>query len=835
MAPLTRDEAVTRAGLVRVRSYQVDLDLSAAVSLPAFTSTSTVRFSCPAPGAETFVEVAAVRVLRATLNGAPVELAGGTDGRLRLTGLRTDNELVVEAVMACSDAGEGLHRFVDPADGEVYLYGNCGLDNAPRVFACFDQPDLKAPVGLTVTAPAAWLVRANGAGERTAPGRWRFAPTPPLATFLFTVVAGPWHARYAGHDGVPFGLFCRRSLAALLDAEAAELLRITGACLEHYHRLFGIRYPFGGHDQVFVPELTAGAVENPGCVTFREEFLFRSRVTEAERELRAVVVAHEMAHMWFGDLVTVRWWDDIWLSESFAEYLGWKVTAEVTRFTGAWTGFTVRRKTWGYAADQRPSTHPVAPDGVADSARAGANFDGISYAKGAAALRQLAAWLGEDVFLAGLRGYFHAHAHGNASLADLLAALSTASGRDLTGWSDAWLRRAQVNTLLPEVAVGPDGRYTSVTVVQTAPATHPTLRPHRIRVGVYDETGALRRRVPVELNPERDGGRTPVPGLTGVEAGPLLLVNDGDLTFAKVRLDAAGRAALPDLLPRLADPLARALVWVAAADATRDGLWSPPGYLRVVRAALPAEPEPLLLQDVLGTARTVATTYLPVAGQAVALAGLAEVCRQVLATAPPGGDRQLAAARGLAGCAGADDVAELAGWLAGVRVPAGLPVDTELRWLLLYRLVVLGAAGEPEIDAEVARDASAHGLARAARCRAALPDPAAKAHAWWLLVGAGAASPRLMTAVADGFWQPEQAGLTGAYVARYFADVPVLAARRPSAVAAQVAELAFPRYAVSAATLAAAEAMLTRTDLPPVLARAVGDRVDELRRALRAH
>jgi aminopeptidase N len=838
MTSLRHDEAVTRSELLRVESYDIDLDVSAVRERPHFTSETTVRFSCSEPGAATFVELKPVSVEEIRLNGTPVDPATLAGGRLPLIGVNASNELVVRATMAYSNSGEGLHRFTDPEDGEVYLYAQTCLDDAQRLFACFDQPDLKAPVRLSVTAPAEWTVWGNGEGTQVAPGRWEFAETPPLATYFVTVVAGPYHVTYAEHDGIPLGLLCRRSLAPHLDKDTEEIFEITRACLDRYHELFGSRYPFGNYYQAFVPEFNAGAMENPGCVTFREEFLFRSAVTEAERELRAVVIAHEMAHMWFGDLVTLRWWDDLWLNESFAEYMGWRLAAEATRFTDAWTTFAVWRKSGGYAADQRPSTHPVAPTCVADTGHAMLNFDGISYAKGASVLRQLVAWVGEEAFFAGLRAYFAAHAFGNATLADLLAALSDASRRDLAAWAEAWLRRSQVNTLTPQITIGPDGRYAEVAIVQTAPPGYPTLRPHRIGVGVYGGDGPAVRshRTEVDLDPSSDGGRTLVPGVTGTRRGRLMLLNDGDLTFAKVRLDPAGRATLAGVLPDLEDSLARALTWAAAVDATRDAEMPGSEFLALAVAGLPAETEVAVFGEVLRFAReTVAKRYLRSEARPEALTALAVACERALgAAAPDSRGLGLAAARGLVSCSGLAEAPRLAGWLAGDDVPEGLEIDAELRWSMLYRLVVLGEAGEAEIEAECGRDPGAQGSQHAARCRAALPEAAAKARAWHLITGDDTTSMRLLQAVAEGFWHPEQEELTAPYVARYFSEMPALAARRTSNIVQRLAGACYPQYSVTAETLARAEAMLARDDLDPALSRIAVDSTDDLRRALTA-
>ncbi|MEV0157504.1 aminopeptidase N [Micromonospora sp. NPDC050686] len=827
MPSLNHVEASARGASITVESYQVDLDLTDPGD--RFRSASVIRFRAT-PGAETFVDVKPVTLRSARLNGRELDPAGLTDGRLPLTGLAADNTLTVDAEMGYSNTGEGLHRFVDPADGETYLYAMSFLDEAPRIFAAFDQPDLKAPVTLSVTAPPHWLVAANGEVAATPrPGRWEFAPTQPLATYFVSLIAGPWHVRRDTHDGIPLGLWCRRSLAEHLDADLDEIFTITKQCLDRFHRLFVERYPFGKYDQAFVPEFNAAAMENPGLVTLRDDYLFRSAVTDTQRELRATTIAHEMAHQWFGDLVTMSWWDDLWLNESFAEYLGTRVTAEATRFARAWTTFAMRRKAWGYAADQRPSTHPVAPQEVADAAQALLNFDGISYAKGASALRQLVAWLGDDAFLAGLNAHFAAHRFGNATLADLLDSLGKASGRDLTDWAERWLRRPQVNTLRTEAVVDAGGRWAEVAVRQTAVEAYPVLRPHRIGVGRYAPDGTAHR-FEVDLDPDADGGRTVLAELAGVPADALLLPNDGDLTFAKVRLDPASAALVPTLLPSLADPLARALLWREALDAATDGERPVPGLVDLIATALPAETEVIIAEDVLTLSRSLVDRYLDAPTRQAALARLADACARLLASAPAGGSLQLAGARGLIGAS--TDAGLLAGWLAGDGVPAGLAVDTELRWAVLRRLVVLGAAGEPEVAAELARDNSAAGAERAAYCRAALPDAGAKRAAWEIVTRTTELSNRLVEAAAEGFWQPEQAELTGPYVERYFAEMPGAARLRTAWVAERVAALAFPRYAVAQPTREAAAALLARDDLTAGLRRAVTDADDDLRRAL---
>jgi aminopeptidase N len=832
MPRLTRTEATARAAIVDVHAYEVDLDLTAQGD--TFRARTVLRFDARA-GATTFVEFEPVEVASMTLNGSPVPSSALGDGRLPLTGLAAANELVVDAVMRYSNTGEGLHRYVDPADGNVYLYQHMFINNAGRILPSFDQPDLKASFRLSVTAPAGWLVATNGRLVTSRDGRWEFAATKPISTYLVSLIAGPYHVRTDDHDGIPLALYARAALAEHLDAEAEELFTVTKQCLDRYHEMFDIRYPFGHYQQAFAPEFNFGAMEYPGLVVFRDEFIYRSAVTDSEREHRASVIAHEMAHMWFGDLVTMAWWDDLWLNESFAEYMGTRITAEATRFPHTWTTFAMQRKGWGLRADQRPSTHPVAPAEVADTDEALLNFDGISYAKGAAVLKQLVAWVGDEPFRAGLNKHFAAHAYGNATLADLLGALSEASGRDLSGWADLWLRRAQVNTLRTEVRR--DGaNYAEVAVVQTAPEQYPTLRPHRIALGRYDRTadGNVVRRhvVEADLDPATDDGRTVITALAGERAPDLLLLNDGDLTYAKIRLDDDSAAAVPLILPLLADPLARAVLWAATLDAVVDGERPVAELVALVLAALPAETEVVIVEDVLRATRGLVDRYSTPETRPAGLHVLAQAADRLLAASEPGGSGQLAAARGLIGAT--VDTARLADWLAGRAVPEGLAVDDDLRWLIVYRLVVLGAAGPGVIEAEFERDRSSSGEQWAARCRAALPDAESKAAAWAAIIGDASLSNRLTELTAAGFWQPEQLDLLGSYVPRYFAEMPQMMRVRSGMSAERTAAAAYPHAAVDPQTRSLAAELLADADLDPILRRVVLDADDDMRRALAA-
>ena len=835
---LSLAESRERARLIVVSSYAVDLDLSRGSEV--FGSRTVARFSCSSPGAASFVEIRAARLVSANLNGRPLGDHQLTANRLTLVDLQADNELVVEAEMTYSRTGEGMHLFIDPIDAETYVGAYLGVDNAQRVFANFDQPDLKATISASVTAPVGWTVVSNMRRRvATAEGRWEFATTPPLSTYLFVVVAGRLHTVEAEHRGTQFALYSRQSLAHYLDAEAPEIFGITHACFDRYAEIFDEPYPFDSYDQAFVPELNWGALESPGCVTFRDDFVYRSAVTEAQRLDRGMVIAHEMAHMWFGDLVTMRWWDDLWLSESFAEYMGFQVLAEATRFTDTWTAFAMANKTWGYDADQRPSTHPVAPDAVevADTQTALANFDGISYAKGASALRQLVAWLGEDIFLSGVNDFLGRHRFGVGTLADLLNSLSRASGLDVHRWADRWLRTAGVDTL--RVVRGDEAGPGRVHI------EHPGLRPHRVILGLYDREAddptrlVLRRRTLLTL-PEGSGS-TAV-DLADREARPdLMLLNDGDVSYAKIRFDASSLASAVDGLGTIPDPLSRAVIWSTVRDLVRDGELSPKDYLSLVSRHLPMEDDISIVHGVLGFARHhVIDRYLNPSGRTTALTTLGDTGRAILERSDhaAASGLRLAAVRGVIDAAvSLENVQELGDWLTADSVPGGPALDADLRWRTLLRLSVLGGADSKAIEDELVRDTSGAGPEGAARCRAALPTLAAKNAAWEVMFGGGqeadVPSTYLVAATAQGFWQPEQRELLAPYVGRYFPAAVEVAARRGSSVAAAIGGAGFPFHDVDQATLRAGEHCLTDGAATAALERQLADQLDDLRRALR--
>ncbi|WP_405701489.1 aminopeptidase N [Streptomyces sp. NBC_01383] len=828
MSVLMRDEAQTRAQFLDVQRYTIDLDLTAGEE--TFDSRTLIRFTALADG-DTFVEIKPATLRSISLDGHPLDPADLDGNRFPLTSLTSgEHELRIDAAMRYSRTGEGMHRFTDPADNETYLYTQLFMEDVQRVFAAFDQPDLKSVFALTVTAPEGWTVLGNGTAQHTGDGRWTIAPTPPISTYLVAVAAGPWHSVTTEHAGLPFGIHCRRSLAPHLDTDAEEILDITRACFDRFQEKFDEPYPFDSYDQAFVPEFNAGAMENPGLVTFRDEFIYRSAVTDTERQVRGMVIAHEMAHMWFGDLVTLAWWDDIWLNESFAEYMGYQTLAEATRFTDTWVDFGVARKGWGYDADQRPSTHPVAPDpaAVPDTASAMLNFDGISYAKGASALRQLVTWLGEKDFLAGINTHFARHKFGNATLADFIDNLASATDRDVHAWAGQWLRTTGVDTLTPHI--------TETDTTWSLAVDHHGSRPHRIAVGTYDhaidtQSGpdrlVLRDRfdigIPQDDAPTTRPGRRPA----------LVVLNDSDLTYAKVRLDPDSWNTVLSSLSGIPDALTRAVVWNTARDMVRDGELAPATYIEAARTHLPHETDLALHQGVLTFADTqVAGRYLSPEDRPAALTTLSALCRDLIRRTEDGSNPglRLIAVRHLIDAATQPDAIQ--GWLTEGTVPGGPELDAELRWRILTRLAVLGAIDESAIAAELGQDPSATGQEGAARCRAALPTPQAKAAAWQAMFTDDSLSNYLFSAIAQGFWQPEQTDLVSAYVPRYYPEATKLAVRRGPAIAEAAGRYAFPAYAIDANSLHLGEEALTDQALIPALRRKLADQIDDLRRAL---
>ncbi len=843
---LTREQATTRSAVLTTRSYRVDLDLTDGRGGPGektFGTRSVVAFGAE-PGSASFVDFVGDGIHTATLNGRALDVGAWTNGGgLELTDLLADNELIVDAVGIYMNTGEGLHRFVDPVDHAVYLYSQFETADAKRLYACFDQPDLKATFTFTVTAPASWQVVSNGATVSVetvesdaegdgAPAVHHFATTEPMSTYVTALIAGPYHVVRDHHDGIDLGLYCRGSLAEHLDHE--RLFTETKQGFDFFHRAFGVRYPFGKYDQLFVPEFNAGAMENAGAVTFREEYVFRSRVTHIWYERRCETILHEMAHMWFGDLVTMRWWDDLWLNESFATWASVVAQNAATEYTNAWTTFANSEKSWAYVQDQLPSTHPIAADMV-DLAAVEVNFDGITYAKGASVLKQLAAYVGFDEFLTGLSSYFREFAFGNATLADLMGHLTSASGRDLSGWTSQWLQTTGINVLRPDFEVDADGRYSRFDIIQEGAAPGAgELRTHRLAVGIYgnDSSGSLVRTHRAELDVHAD--RTAVPELVGVEAGPLVLVNDDDLTYCKLALDERSLETAISRIGDISESLPRTLVWSAVWEMTRDAKMRARDFVTLALSGVQREDQIGVVQRTLSQVNSAIGAYADPDWADEGWATFTAALLELATTSDPGSDVQLAAVNAL--CAAklsAEQLQIVDGWRDGSAPLAGLTVDADLLWTLLSALVAHGAATSADIDAAAAADPTASGQRRAMTARALRPDAVSKAAIWEQLIEDDGMANALQDAAISGFAHPAQGALLTEYAAKYFEAVDQVWARRSNEVAQKVAIGLYPRWAVSTETAEAAKAWQTG-EHPPALARLVSEGRAGTERALRA-
>ncbi len=835
---LTRIEAQERSALVSTESYDVALDLTTGDEV--FRSTSTVTFTATA-GASTFIDAITRTVHSVTLNGVELDAAAVADGtRIQLDGLAEHNVLTVVADHEYTNTGEGLHRFVDPVDGEVYLYSQFEVPDSRRVFAVFEQPDLKATFRFTVTAPARWVVVSNAPVESRAENgdaaTTVFQTTKRISSYITAIIAGPYqsvHSELTSADGrtIPLGIYARASLFEHLDAD--YIFDITRKGFAYFEGKFGFPYPFEKYDQLFVPEFNAGAMENAGAITFTETYVFRSKVTDAIKERRVVTILHELAHMWFGDLVTMKWWNDLWLNESFAEWASTLATAEATEWHEAWTTFQAMEKSWAYRQDQLPSTHPVVAT-INDLEDVQVNFDGITYAKGGSVLKQLVAWVGLEQFMAGVAAYFQKHQYGNTELTDLLAELEKTSGRELTSWSKLWLETAGVNTLRPAIETDADGTITSFAVLQEAAADYPTIRPHRLAIGFYNlRGGKLLRDHRVEI--DVDGVRTEVPELVGQKRPDLVLVNDDDLAYAKIRLDADSLAVAMTHLEDIDNPLARAIVWGAAWDATRDAETRPSDYVTLVLNNIAAETESTTIRTTLTQLTTVARFYVDPALRESTIARAGDELWSLAQGAHAASDAQFQFVKFFASIASTPaHVTTIRGLLEGSITLDGLEIDTDLRWELIEGLALNNAITDAEIEAALQADNTSNGQQAAARARATFPTAEAKAQAFNSLAESDTLSNAIVRAVTMGYQHTNDPSSLSAQIQPYFAELNTIWNSRSYKIAEHFIVGLYPSPLASQELVDATNTWLAENPDTPALRRLVIENLAGVERALKA-
>ena len=834
---LSRTEAKDRAEHLYVNSYAVTLDVTKGEE--TFYSKSEVSFTCKKPGYATFIDAVGRSVISATLNGVAVDVSAFDGESIFLTNLAADNSLVIELEAEYSKSGEGLQRSVDPADGEVYLYSQGETAYIRNMFACFDQPSLKATFTLTVTTPGHWEAVSNNPVEsKVAKGdlvEWKFKTTPRIPTYLDALIAGPYssvHDLYKGEKEIPLGIYCRKSMMQYLDPE--DIFLVTKQGFEYFEKVFGLAYPFEKYDQIAVVDFNFGAMENAGAVTFREEVLvFRSHMPDKAYLSRANVILHEMAHMWFGDMVTMSWWDDLWLNESFAEWASYLALTEATRFNGAWTEFNSARKNGAYRQDQLSTTHPIIADMV-DMEAVNANFDGITYAKGASVLHQLVAHVGRPQFITGLQKYFAKHAWGNTTLNDLLVELESASGRKLDAWVNTWLQTAGVNTLRPRLEITGD-TYTSVVISQEVPlvpAGSKELRPHRLAVGLYDISGdSLNRRKSVELDVV--GASTTVAELAGEKVADLLLINDRDLSYAKLRFDDRSIATLKKYLGRLNDPLARALSWAAIWDMHRDAQISSSDFIEIALSGLAGENDDAIVNIVIGQLGTSVEGYASDANRNKYREKLAAGFWNLMQASAPASDLQLLYSRAFAANAHTpEQIKNVRGILNGE--VKGLKVDTDRRWDFLIALTERGAATQAELDAELASDNTTSGNLAYQSAKAATPNAEAKAYAFNTVMSQDAQTS-VRSALVAGFQRPIQRHLLEPFVDLYFENLLSEWESKSYEGAAKFVIGMYPSWIITQATLDKTNAWLNGAgkDAPPVLRKLVKESQDGVIRALK--
>jgi aminopeptidase N len=837
---LTRSEAIERAACVNVHSYQVEIDLTGGPEF--FSSTTRVRFSAT-KDASSFIDAITNAVHSVVLNGEVLDPAIVSDGtRIQLPNLDAENELVIVAQGKYTNTGEGLHRFVDPVDGEAYLYTQFEVPDSRRMFAVFEQPDLKATFAFNITAPSYWKVVSNSPTPephelREGVSVWNFEPTPRISSYITALIAGPYvevNDQLTSSSGkvIPLGVFCRKSLFEYLDAE--YIFEKTKQGFEFFEAQFGVSYPFEKYDQLFVPEFNAGAMENAGAVTFTETYVFRSKVTDATRERRVVTILHELAHMWFGDLVTMRWWNDLWLNESFAEYASTLATQEATEWHGAWATFASLEKSWAYRQDQLPSTHPIVAE-INNLEDVQVNFDGITYAKGASVLKQLVAWVGQEPFMRGVSAYFKKHAYQNTELADLLRELEAESGRDLSEWSKLWLETAGVNLLIPDIKES-NGVIESFSIVQSAISDYPYLRPHRLAVGFYEEVdGKLVRTERVELDVQ--GAKTEVLELVGKKRPALVLLNDEDLTYAKIRLDEESFETALNKLSKIADPLARALVWGSVWDATRDGEATASDFIQLVLRHISDESESTTMMTLLRQLLTVANFYTAEQNRLSSQLEAADGLWKIAQSAKAGSDAQLQFTKFFAQFARSQEQLDaLADLLSGKVELEGLEIDTDLRWELLTALSVGGKATRARIDAELEADNTANGQKAHAAAIAALPDAKAKQEMFNKLVDTDEMSNALVNSASLAFGRVLDTALLEPFTDQYFAKVFAIWENKSYHMAEYLLVNLYPLALVNQALANQTEQFLKNPELDskPALKRIIIENLAGVQRALKA-
>lgn len=834
---LSEEEARIRAA--RVTNISYDLDFSFLEDARGYEAQTLVHFDYLGGEGDLRLDLRATELRELQINGETLEAPEYSGVAITLPARllkKGKNTVRVEFANEYERSGNGLHHFRDSMDRSEYLYTSFEPFYAHRLFPCFDQPDLKAIYRLQVTAPADWEIISNDPLLSVRPAgkslrRHTFVPTKLLSTYLFFLGAGPFAVWTDREARIPAKLYARKSMAAYVPVD--HFFELTRKGLNFFQEYFGYEYPFRKYDQIFCPEFNFGAMENPGAVTFSERYLYRHEPEASELESRADTLIHEMAHMWFGDLVTMRWWDGLWLNESFATYMSQLALTEAAGYPGAFESFLSSEKSWAYWQDQLPSTHPVAGE-VEDTGEAFSNFDGITYGKGASLLKQLAYYIGPENFRRGVQAYFKRHAWRNTDLSDFFDALGEFTERDLNRWTQVHLVSSGVNIIEPVIEVK-DGRTTSVKVVQSPGNGDSLIRPRRLQVAFYsrDESGRLVRSEVASVS--LDGKSASVPKLVGVSAPDFAFANHGDHAYAKVFLDPRSLEFVQSHIEEIPDSLTRRAVWITLWHMLRDQAMSPQAYLDIVLAKAPLEPDSKLVRSLVRGVAQVLRSYLPGDLRQEYLQRVQQVSWQQLQEAPTGGDLQKIWFSLLARSAsGKDALTRLAGFLDGRTKIDGLEIDPEKRWTVVRRLAAGGYPGARTLVAsELKRDSTDIGRREAMQAEASLPEARAKEAFWRRFIADTQTSLDRMRAAMRGFHQPDQAELTKGYVQAYFDAIPMQVEKRETDFAHLFVEALYPSYSFDLPVVEATRKFLDEhPEMPSEVRRALIEAEDEFRRAL---
>lgn len=791
---LTLQEAEKRSSQIDVESYNITLDLTQGDEV--FSSKTIIKFNSKTTE-PTFIDLIAKNVKSVILNGENLDIECYKDSRIHLDKILKKNEVIIDANCFYMHTGEGLHRFVDKADNQAYVYTQFEVADCRRMFAVFEQPDIKSKFTFTVTTPKNWVAFSNSSTpepvENEKSHTFNFEQTQKISSYITALVAGPYKGKtgeLTSSDGrrIPLGVYCRASMVEYLDAD--EIMDITKIGFKFYEQIFSTPYPFDKYDQIFVPEFNNGAMENAGCVTYRDEYIFRSKPIEAKVERRAITILHELAHMWFGDLVTMKWWNDLWLNESFAEFMCTLCADEATRWN-SWTTFNSMEKNWAYRQDQLPSTHPIAAN-IRDLEDVEVNFDGITYAKGASVLRQLVAYVGREQFFEGIRVYFNKYKWKNTKLSDLLYELEKTSGRDLSNWTKVWLEESGVNLMKPIFETDAEDNILSFIIKQEAFSKGSSIRPHRLVVSGYNLVNdKMEKTIRVELDVKDEN--TEIVDFVGKKRPDIVLINDEDLTYSKVRMDNKSLDFAIKNIDKFTQTLPRTLILANAWDMLRDGEFKPTNYVKLAMLALEVETDSSAVRMLLNQINACLYNYMAVENRDILQNEVFEFLKNKVQISKNKPDFQLQCVRSLTSIAQNKKQYDFLYELLNEKTHIdGVIIDHDLRWQLVIALSEGGYIDANDIKTELNNDNTVTGNQNAQCALASIPTSESKTAVWNRIMNDYSIPNDTLNSMMDGFVNVTDRSLIVSYYDEYFEKLEEIWENRTVAVACSIIETLFP-------------------------------------------